>query len=584
MPPALPRRSAAAAIVASAVDAITPVPDARARSASRRAAHAARQAAAAEAADAKDEPVDGSSQYDRPVARPVSTSAPTAAAVDRAYSPRTALSGLSPVSSRVVRSGTTGTIAAAPGALHLARRASWGATPSLVAEITTRGATAWLDAQLNPLSAVPDTAMDQLVAAQWPRLALRTWEVHDTYYPNSTGDLGYDVLGAYVARALWSRRQLLEVMVDFWTNHLVVTAPWGDAWDSVHRYQIDVIRRFALGRYADMLVAAAKHPAMLAQLDNESSTKRAPNENFGREVLELHTVGVAGGYLESDIRRSALALTGMSTDEESGEYYYRQIRHHKGALSILGWSNANASAQGEKVGEAYLTHLARHPKTARRIATKLAVRFVADSPPSTLVDTLADVYLANDTKIAPVLKALFTSAEFAASSGQKVKRPLENIVSTARALGATPGPDTKGWLDGLVWTARNAGQAPMGWPAPNGYPDVAPAWAGAGAVLTVWNWHMGQGWAATQTTGNQVTYPALSSLLPSTLPTTHGALVDALASRLLLGSVPAASRDAICAFLDKTAASPLRSTDAAVGWRLPYVVALVLDTPQFAAR
>ena len=87
-----------------------------------------------------------------------------------------------------------------------------------------------------------------------------------------------------------------------------------------------------------MLVAAAKHPAMLAQLDNESSTKRAPNENFGREVLELHTVGVDGGYLESDIRRSALALTGMSTDEESGEYHYRQIRHHQGSLSILGWS------------------------------------------------------------------------------------------------------------------------------------------------------------------------------------------------------------------------------------------------------
>ena len=91
----------------------------------------------------------------------------------------------------------------------------------------------------------------------------------------------------------------------------------------MHRYHLDVIRKFALGRYADMLVAAAKHPAMLAQLDNESSTKRAPNENYGRELLELHTVGVDGGYIESDIRRSALALTGMSTEDESGEYLYR---------------------------------------------------------------------------------------------------------------------------------------------------------------------------------------------------------------------------------------------------------------------
>ena len=233
---------------------------------------------------------------------------------------------------------------------------------------------------------------------------------------------------------------------------------------------------------------------------------------------------------------------------------------------------------------AYLTHLARHPRTARRLATKLAVRFVSDTPPSALVDRLAAVYLANDTRIAPVLKSLFTSAEFAASVGQKTKRPLENMISTVRSMGVTPGPDTKGWLDSLLWNARGAGQAPMGWPAPNGYPDVGAAWSGAGVMLAVWNWHMGQGWVATQTTGNQVTYPALRTLLPTTLPTTHGAFVDALATRLLHGPVPATTRDAICALLDKTAASPLRSTDAAVGWRLPYVVALVLDTPEFATR
>ena len=183
-----------------------------------------------------------------------------------------------------------------------------------------------------------------------------------------------------------------------------------------------------------------------------------------------------------------------------------------------------------------------------------------------------------------MLKSLFTSSEFAASTGQKTKRPLENMVSTARVLGAAPGPDTKGWLGDLIWNARVAGQAPMGWPAPNGYPDVAPAWAGAGATLGVWNWHMGQGWTATQTTNLKITYPALRTLLPATLPATHGGLVDALATRLLLGPLSAAKRDAVCAFLDKTAAAPLKSTDAAVGWRLPYVVALVLDTPEFATR
>ncbi len=556
--------------------AVTPDPSAPAKS-------AARTAAAGTSLPDADPP--------RAAAEVVApTTAPSARSVDAAYVPRTAatvpgwgtpasrttrLRGAVP---RIARGATTDDTA-----LHLARRATWGATPALVAAIRSQGAAAWLDAQLSPRG-VPDTATSTLVTTLFPRLTLQTWEVHDQYWPNSTGDLGDDVIRAYVARALWSERQLLEVMVDFWTNHLVVTAPWGEAWDSVHRYHEDVIRRNALGRYVDLLVAAAMHPAMLAQLDNESSTKRAPNENFGREVLELHTVGVDGGYVESDIRRSALALTGMSTDNESGEYQYRPIRHHRGALGLLGWSHANTSAYGEPVGVAYLQHLARHPKTARRIATKLAVRFVSDTPPTSLVDTLAAVYLASDTAIAPVLRALFTSAEFAASTGQKTKRPLEKIISSARALGVAPGTDTRAWLGDLVWTSRVAGQAPMGWPAPNGYPDVAGAWAGAGATLTCWNWMMSQGWTAGDAGDTRVAYPAFRSLLPTTLPATHGALVDALSTRLLHAPLPTAKRDAVCAFLDKTASTPLKTTDAAVGWRLPYVVALVLDTPEFATR
>ncbi|NHA67233.1 DUF1800 domain-containing protein [Phycicoccus sp. CMS6Z-2] len=465
--------------------------------------------------------------------------------------------------------------------VHLARRASWGATPELVAEISAVGRVAWVDAQLNPAS-VPDAATTDLVASTWPRLRLATWEVHDTYYPSSTGDLGTDVIQAYLARALWSKRQLLEVLVDFWTNHLVVTAPWGDAWDAVHRFHVDVVRAHALGRYADMLVAAAKHPAMLNQLDNGSSTKRSPNENFGRELLELHTVG-PGAYPESDVRRSALVLTGLSTDRESGEYYYRHIRHHTGPLSVMDWSDPNASAFGEKVADSYLVHLARHPRTAATIARKLAVRFVSDDPPSALVDRLAQVYLANDTRIAPVVRTLLLSSEFGGSVGQKVKRPLENMVSTARVLGVRPGPATTSWLGDLVWNAKVAGQQPMGWPAPNGFPDVAGAWAGAGTTLAAWNWHMGQGWEATSSTP-RVAYPALRGLLPAVVPSTYGALVDALATRLLLAPLPTAKRDAVCAFLDKTPEAAVRSTDAVLGWRLPYVVALVLDSPEFATR
>ncbi|MBM6403790.1 DUF1800 family protein [Phycicoccus sp. CSK15P-2] len=521
---------------------------------------------------------------------PLEDPAPSAKAVDAAYRPRAAVPTWIPARITSPRGASVGVPTAQPTsstsvglARLVASRASWGATPQLVADIRASGATAWIDAQLAPSSKVPDTEVDALVAKEWPRLKLQTWEVRDQYHPSSTGDLGVDVIAAYVARAVWSKRQLLEVMVDFWTNHLVVTAPWGEAWDSVHRFHIDVVRKHALGRYADMLVASAKHPAMLNQLDNASSTKRSPNENYGRELLELHTVGVDGGYAESDIRRSALVLTGLSTERESGEYLYRHIRHHRGAVSLLGWSDGNASAYGEPVATSYLVHLARHPRTARRIATKLAVRFVSDTPPSSLVDRLAKVYLDNDTKIAPVVRALLTSSEFAASAGKKTKRPLENIISTARVLGVRPGPDTADWLGGLVWTAKRAGQAPMGWPAPNGYPDVAGAWAGAGAVLTAWNWHMSQCWEVGSDTP-RVTYPPLRSLLPATLPATHGQLVDALATRLVGAPLPAAKRDAVCAFVERTAASPLKASDPAASWRLPYLVALVLDTPEFATR
>ena len=467
-------------------------------------------------------------------------------------------------------------------ALHLARRATWGATPRLVADIRAVGAQAWVDAQLDP-ARIPLTADERTVLAEYPRLSMSVAAVRERY-GSDTGDLGTDSIHAYTARAIWSERQLFEVMADFWTNHLVVTAPWGPAWDSVHRFQEDVVRRHALGRYADLLVAAVTHPALLKQLDNTSSTRWSPNENLGRELLELHTVGVEAGYTEADVRHSTLVLTGLTTHRTTGEAAYEPDWHHTGRLTVLDWTHANTAADGSAVVRDYLLHLARHPRTARRIATKLAVRFVGDTPPAALVDRLAAAYLAADTRTAPVLRTLFASEEFAGAGGTKTKRPFENAVSTARVLGIRPGPANRRWFDEVLWLSSLAGHKPMGWPAPNGYPDVAAAWAGAGATLGVWNLHMQQGWQSTRTDDPWVTVPPFRGLLPAALPATHGEYVDALASRLLVGPLSTAKRAAVCAFLDRTPASPLRATDAAVGWRLPYVVALLLDTPEFATR
>jgi uncharacterized protein (DUF1800 family) len=466
--------------------------------------------------------------------------------------------------------------------LHLLRRATFGPTPALLSEVRTTGTTAWLDAQLAPLTKVPDADMDALLT-RWTRLGWKTWEARERLAPSDTWRVMNELLEAHIARALFSRRQLLETVVDFWTNHLVIPVPITEVWDNSHLFQRDVVRKNALGKYSDMLNAAARHPAMLKVLDNADSTKKAPNENYGRELLELHTVGF-GNYTEADVKMSALALTGLSVDAESGLYYYRPNRRFVGAVNVLGWSHANTSAEGgDVVATSYLTYLASHPATATRIATKLATRYVSDTPPATLVTSLAQVYLANGTAIAPVLRALFLSPEFAASIGQKIRTPYEDALATVRILGLTPEPlptGTTSELRALYWLMTSFGQAPMGWPAPNGYPDVAAAWTGASSTLNRWNFHLALA-------GNWVLKlmprPALTTLLPSPLPPTYAALVDTLASQLLI-TLSVAQRDAICRFVDHAPSDALKAGDPALTWRLPSVVGLLLDSPNFVTR
>ncbi|KRF43042.1 hypothetical protein ASH01_14515 [Terrabacter sp. Soil811] len=467
--------------------------------------------------------------------------------------------------------------------LHLLRRATFGPTPALVAEVRTTGTTAWLDAQLAPLTKVPDTAMDTMLG-RWTRLGWKTWEVRERLEGGDTWTVMMDLVEAHLARALFSRRQLLETVVDFWTNHLVVPVPSSEVWDSSHLFQRDVIRKHALGKYSDMLNAAARHPSMLKVLDNADSTKKAPNENYGRELLELHTVGV-GKFTEADVKMSALALTGLSVDSESGLYYYRPNRRHVGTVKVLGWSDPNATPEnGSAVATLYLNYLANHPATANRIATKLVTRYVSDTPPATLVTKLAQVYLANGTAIAPVLRALFLSPEFVASAGQKIRTPYEDALASCRILGLTPEPvpaaGVTSDLRGLFWQMGTFGQAPMGWPAPNGYPDVAAAWNGASSTLNRWNFHLG---LAGNWTLKAMKRPDVTTLVPTPLPTTYAALVDALAAKLLI-TLTTAQRDAICRFVDHAPGDALKAGAAAVTWRLPSIVALLLDSPNFATR
>ena len=365
----------------------------------------------------------------------------------------------------------------------------------------------------------------------------------------------------------------------FWANHLHVAAPSNGVWDSRAGYEASVVREHAFGRFADMLKASARHPAMLTYLDNRSSTKAHPNENYARELMELYTVGMI--YGEDDVLAAARLLTGMTVDS-AGTYAYSPAKHATGAVDILGFRHANAAADGEAAAMAFVDHLARHPETARRIATKLCVRFVADDAPASLVATLAKVYLDNDTAIVPVLRALFTSAEFAAAAGQKTRTPFEDLAATVRALGLGPEKSGVKALDALYNALVNAGNAPYRWSTPDGFPDVAAAWASPSAFLQRCNLHLN---LATGWYPSQLTRPAdlLKSLVP-VLPGTYGALVDALATRLVGARLPAAHTAAVLSVADKLPTSPLTAGDKSLAGSLPYLIALVLDAPSFQLR
>jgi uncharacterized protein (DUF1800 family) len=457
---------------------------------------------------------------------------------------------------------------------HLLRRATHGPTKAELAALSQTGIDAWIDAQLAPTDI--DDATTDLVLSAFPTAAMTTGQIRAAIKEHSW-DAMFQLGRATLARQFWSRRQLHEVMVDFWSNHLNVTNPFDGGWDTRTTYDRDVIRAHALGRFADMLRASARSPAMLRYLDNAKSHRKAVNENYGRELLELHTVGIEGGYTEKDVRHSAYIMTGRTVTKE-GEFEYEKDRHWIDPVTVLGFTHANPSrAKGLQVGEAYLQYLATHPATANNIARKLAVRFVCDNPPQTLVDRLARAYLDNGTAIVPVLNTLFRSLEFWIATGLKTRRPLENLVASVRALGVAPGSDVAAALEGMYWQTRNLGQAPLAWVPPNGYPDVAGAWNSAHAMLAVWNLHRAliQGWH------KGLTYPKVEGLV-GRRPATVGAYLDALAERLVFQPVAARERTALLRFLEAKEGTKVRNSS--LGGRLPHLAPLLFDSVYHALR
>lgn len=455
---------------------------------------------------------------------------------------------------------------------HLLRRATFGPRPRDVAHLERLGIDRWLERQLHPAE-IDDARGDRA----WKRFPLAGARPATILKKSKGGswDAVYDTAQASLARQIFSDRQLYEVVVDVFANHLHVPIP-GEQWLTAPSYLRDVIRTHALGHFEEMLLAAVRHPALLTFLGNDQSRKRNVNENLGRELLELYTVGLAADFTEHDVRASASILSGRTWDWRTGTYRYDPAVHATGHVRVLGFSHANATPEGgEAVGDAYLRYLARHPSTARAIARKLAVRFVADDPSPDLVRRLAHVYLEHDTSIRAVVDAIFKSSDFWAAVGQRMRRPLEDAVGALRVLDlrATRMKASIGWL---FWTLNAAGHTPHGWLPPNGYPDVAAAWLGAGAMLQRWNLHRAlvAGW------WDRAGSTLPSRLVPRTPRMSTAEWTRALAQQLL-GVVPAKRHLAAVIHGAQLTPGSAAPTD---DWRCGKIAALLLDSPYFQLR
>lgn len=417
-----------------------------------------------------------------------------------------------------------------------------------------------------------------------------------------------ELMEAKILRATYSERQLQEVMTDFWLNHFNVFIGKGADRYELTSYERDVIRPHALGKFEDLLVATAKSPAMLFYLDNwlsvgpdsdfargirpgfqRNGRRRFPNaaqkppkqrrsglnENYGRELMELHTLGVNGGYTQKDVTEVAKVFTGWTLKQprEGGGFQFNERMHEPGTKIVLG---QKIKENGEKEGYEVLHLLAHNPATAKFVCNKLAMRFVSDTPPPDLVDRMAKTFLKKDGDIREVLKTMLQSPEFWQPGvyRAKVKTPLEFVVSALRATGAdvTDGSPLIGQLQAL-------GMPLYGAQPPTGYSMKADAWVSSSALLGRMNFALRL--ASGKMPGVPITPPTSA---PNDQAWTSEQALISLETSLLQGDVSNQTHETIASRLQDPAITHRKLDDPARPPDVAMIEGLLLGSPEFQRR
>ncbi len=475
---------------------------------------------------------------------------------------------------------------------HLLNRATFGPTRAELARLERMGRSAWLAEQLDP-EAIDDRAVE---AALEPLESLR-WSPEEIK-ANGFGQgrpVSNELVAAMLYRAVASRRQLHEVMVDFWSNHFNVWHPE----ELVSRTKTvddrEVFRKHALGRFRDLVHGSSASVSMMRYLNTVRNTREGPNENFARELMELHCLGVDGGYTEADVKEVARCFTGWNFDNNSWRFEFRGGDHALGNKTVLGKRIPEAGAEE---GRMVIDHLVDQPACAVHVARRLCQRFVADDPPRTIVIRVAGAF-GQDGDIPAMLRTLFSSPEFdeawhvpgeSAMAPAKIRRPIEHWAGALRALEVDAGAllrelpadayeeqhvDYEGRAEAYL---QRMDQLPFRWPAPDGYPETGPWWGGMHVMIGRWNFAYEL--ADDRLWGLRA--DLVGQMRSDAVPTTPAEVVDYWAGRILPRPLGLVDRQRLILYLSRGSAEPVAESELRA--RLPMLVALLFDSPYYQWR